>query len=289
MKRKWSKQAKPQPQPLRPIFEEVAAEGFDMVEWRAPTSHGITVPETDLIADPGSAEEIRKLSEEFQIELAYHAPQGDRWSFGLLPFRIALSRLSECIRRASAINASIMTFHLGVAEKEGRYDSIRQAARVIQEVTPYAEDLGIWLCVENVFEFDTCSVANVEECRLLFQTANSPRARLTLDTGHANLYGCLYEMAEAFPEQLAFTHIHDNNGVRDQHRVPGRGCIDWMRLMSALERASYAGPLNFELREAYHKTSQRPVLLSELKSLLLHFDITDPGSPSMRIKLLEKS
>ena len=98
VKQKWSKQIKPQPQPLRPLFEEVAAEGFDMVEWRSPTSHGVTVPETDLMADPEQAEEIRKLSEEFHIDLSYHAPQGDLWNFGVLPFRTAVSRLRECVR-----------------------------------------------------------------------------------------------------------------------------------------------------------------------------------------------
>jgi sugar phosphate isomerase/epimerase len=249
VKRKWSKQVKPQPQPLRPIFEEIAAEGYHMIEWRAPTSHGITVPETDLMADPKAAEEIRRLSEEFHIELAYHAPQGPLWEFGILPFQTAVSQLRECIRRSSSINAGIMTFHLGVSEDKQRIESIRRGAEIIQEVSPYAEDMGIWLCVENVFELDRCSVANVEECKILFEAADSARLRFTLDTGHANLYGCLYRLAEFFPEQLAFTHIHDNNGVSDEHRIPGRGIINWERLMSCFCRAGYAGPLNFELRE----------------------------------------
>ena len=195
----WSKQVKPQLQPFRTIFEEASAEGFDMLEWRFPTPHGVTVPETDLMADPERVQEIRKLGEEFHIKLSYHAPQGDLWSFGVLPFGTAVSQLRECVRRSASINANVMTFHLGVATGEHRLESIRQGARVVQAVTPYAEDLGVWLCVENVFEADECSVATVEECRTLFETAESHRLRLTLDTGHAHLYGCLYEMAEAFP------------------------------------------------------------------------------------------
>jgi hypothetical protein len=35
----WSKQIKPQPQPLGPLFEAVAAEGYQMVEWRAWMIH----------------------------------------------------------------------------------------------------------------------------------------------------------------------------------------------------------------------------------------------------------
>jgi sugar phosphate isomerase/epimerase len=247
--RKWSKQVKPEPNPLRPLFEEVAAEGYDMMEWRSPTSHGVTVPEMDLMADARSAEEIRRLSEEFDLELAYHAPQGPLWEFGTLPFRVAVSQLRECIRRSLSINASIMTFHLGIADDEQRFETVKQGARAIDAVSSYAEDSNVWLCVENVFEFDRCSVANAEEFETLFETAKSPRLRFTLDTGHANLYGVLYELVERFPDKLFFTHLHDNNGFRDQHLVPGHGVIDWRRLLTCLDSAAYRGALNFELRE----------------------------------------
>ena len=249
MDRKWSKQIKPKPQPLRPIFQEVAAEGYDMIEWRSPTSHGITVPEMDLMANPGQAEEIRNLSEEFGLELAYHAPQGPLWEFGALPFRDAVSQLRECIRRSSSINASIMTFHLGIADDGQRLDTIRQGAKVVDEVTSYATDYNVWLCVENVFEGDRCSVANAGEFEILFGASKSPRLRFTLDTGHANLYGVVYDLIESFPEKLFFTHLHDNNGVRDEHLVPGHGVIDWRRLLSCFDDADYSGPFNFELRE----------------------------------------
>ena len=133
MDRKYSEQIKPVPQPLRPLFEEVVAEGYDMVDWRSPTSHGITVPEMDLMANHDSAEEIRELSEEFGLELSYHEPQGPLWEFGTFPYQIAVSQLRECIRRSSSIKSSIMTFHLGIADDEQRNNTIQQGATVIQK------------------------------------------------------------------------------------------------------------------------------------------------------------
>ena len=109
-----------------------------MIEWRTPTTHGITAPEMDLMANPESAEEIRSLSEEFGLKLAYHAPQGPLWEFGTLPFRVAVSQLRECVRRSSSINASIMTFHLGIADDDQRFNTIRQGAKVIDAVSSYA-------------------------------------------------------------------------------------------------------------------------------------------------------
>jgi len=247
VERRWSKQVKPEPQPLRPLFEQAAAEGFEMLEWRSPTSHGVTVPETDLMADGGSAEEIRALSEEFHLALAYHAPQGGLWEFGALALGTAVSRLRQCIRRAQSINAGIMVFHLGIGDGRPRLDGIRQAAEVIRTAAPYAEALGVRLCVENVYEEH--SIATVEECTALFDAADDPRLRLALDSGHAHLCGCLHEMAAAFGDRLAFTHIHDNDGTKDQHRVPGRGTIDWRKLICGLDSVGYMGPINFELRE----------------------------------------
>jgi sugar phosphate isomerase/epimerase len=248
---RWSKQVKPQPQPIGPLFEALSAEGYRMVEWRSPTRQGTTVPETDLLEDAQRAREIKTVSEDLGIALAYHAPQGNLWQFGVLPFDTAVRRLRECILRSTSIGARVMTLHLGVVVGEGRADAILNGARVIREALPCADDAGVALCAENVF--DDCSVATVADCRMLFDAVDSDRLGFTLDTGHGHLCGCLHELAEDFGDRLLFTHLHDNLGVNggagDRHLVPGRGTIDWPRLIGCLDRAGYAGPLSFELRE----------------------------------------
>lgn len=248
---RWSKQVKPQPQPIEPLFEALSAEGYRMVEWRSPTRRGTTVPETDLLEDAERARGIKAVSEGLGITLTYHAPQGDLWQFGVLPFDTAVLQLRECILRSTSIGAQVMTLHLGVVLGEGRADAILKGARVIREALPFADDSGVTLCVENVF--DESSVATVEDCEALFDAVDSDRVGFTLDTGHGHLCGCLHELAEAFGDRLLFTHLHDNPGVNggtgDRHLVPGRGTIDWPRLIGRLDGAGYAGPLSFELRE----------------------------------------
>ncbi|MFC1525607.1 sugar phosphate isomerase/epimerase family protein [Candidatus Latescibacterota bacterium] len=243
----WGKQIKPDPQPLRPLLEAAVAEGYGMVEWRSPTRDGITVPASDLLERPEAAVQIRELGQELGLGLSYHAPQGPSWQFGVLAPELAESRLRECVRRAASIGARLVTLHLGVAVGEGRDSSIRQGARICQCVAQYAEDHGIQLSIENVYEEH--SVATVSECQLLFECADDPRIGLTLDTGHAHLCGCLHEMARCLPDRLAFTHIHDNDLTDDVHLAPGHGTIDWPLLIADLEAASYTGPLSFELRE----------------------------------------
>ena len=243
----WSRQIKPHPQPLRPHLEAAATEGYHMVEWRSPTRNGITVPETDLLERAEAAAEIRDLSKELGIAMAYHAPQGPLWHFGVLPFEEAASRLRESVRRAASIGARILTFHLGIAMGRGRNRSIRHGARICQAVAPFAEEHGVRLCIENVFAEH--SVATVGECEQFFACADDPGIGFTLDSGHAHICGCLHELVRVFSERLAFTHVHDNDLTYDGHLVPGNGTIDWQRLVADLDGASYTGPLNFELRE----------------------------------------
>jgi sugar phosphate isomerase/epimerase len=249
---RWSKQVKPLPQPIGPLFEEVAAEGYRMVEWRSPTRNGVTVPETDLLASTKAAEEIRAVSEALGISLAYHAPQGGEWDFGVQPHEVAVPRFRESIRRAASIGARVMTFHLGVVVGEDRDEAILRGSRVVRDQLSCAEDADVTLCVENVF--DEHSVATVADCSTFFEAADSGKLRFALDTGHGHLCGCLHDLAEAFGDRLGFTHVHDNHGINDghgdRHLVPGRGTIDWPRLIRGLNLAGYSGPISFELRES---------------------------------------
>ena len=44
-------------------------------------------------------------------------------------------------------------------------------------------------------------------------------------------------------QRIITVHLHDNNGDRDAHILPGLGNINWPETIAALRRAGYAGPL----------------------------------------------
>ncbi len=50
-------------------------------------------------------------------------------------------------------------------------------------------------------------------------------------------------------ERIRSTHLHDNNGVEDQHLFPGQGSIDWSRAMRLLGSCPGQYPLLLELKE----------------------------------------
>ena len=46
------------------------------------------------------------------------------------------------------------------------------------------------------------------------------------------------------------THFSDNDGHTNAHWRPGRGKIDWVAILAALEAIGYAGPITLELEDA---------------------------------------
>ena len=72
-----------------------------------------------------------------------------------------------------------------------------------------------------------------------------------VDTGHTNLtvnYGepSVTEVIKRLGSLIEVLHLHDNNGQRDEHKIPGTATIDWRGVMQALRDIGYTGWYNLE-------------------------------------------
>ena len=84
--------------------------------------------------------------------------------------------------------------------------------------------------------------------------------------------GCLIEERFAaahgltLGDRLTVTHVHDNNGLDDEHLFPYMGITDWDRFCRALGETGYDGPLSFETFNALNTfdTALAPQLMSLL-------------------------
>ena len=70
-----------------------------------------------------------------------------------------------------------------------------------------------------------------------------------LDYGHAHLMGDVGEAIETLSGHLWTTHVHDNNGRRDEHLLPYAGTIDWDAAMMETQKVGYDGLLMFEVAD----------------------------------------
>lgn len=139
---------------------------------------------------------------------------------------------------------------------------IAEAQRLQRERWPHLDDflrrlgeighrLSVTFLIENLM-FDCPLGHDPVQLAEHVMALNSPRIRMCLDTGHAHttLSGRMASGPRAVGMALrlcapaiGYLHIHDNNGVRDQHVMPGRGGanggtgIDWPAFGDAMRES----------------------------------------------------
>ena len=122
-----------------------------------------------------------------------------------------------------------------------------------RELCALGEKHGVIICIENM-PFREQHLARVAPMLEFVKEVNSPWLRVCLDTGHAACLGD--DPAEAvrlLGSYLAVLHVHDNDGERDRHWLPGLGIIDWEAFMHALVEIGFEGTLSLEIGYRYFK------------------------------------
>lgn len=77
-----------------------------------------------------------------------------------------------------------------------------------------------------------------------------------VDTGHTNMtvrHGnpTVADAIRILGNRVEVLHLHDNDGVLDQHKIPMTGIIDWEDVFAALSEIGYSGWYNLE-NTVYH-------------------------------------
>lgn len=181
------------------------------------------------------------------------------------------------------------TFHVGSKYyADHTLDEHREALyRSLDELLPLAEELNITICLENLVR----PLSTADDLVSYMKKYDSPHLGVCLDVGHANLKekGEQHPDSEAVPawavaglpvrweKNIAETlqpyvvncHIHDNNGVGDEHDLPGRGNIDWGRIVKLLLEAPRLKNIQCEVLTARRNTPIRTVT----ENILRLFDV----------------
>jgi len=166
-----------------------------------------------------------------------HAPFGPKVDFSSFDDRVhecGVESQIESMELAKVLGASVVVIHAsdGVV-KSDRQRRLDRARGVIRELARIAEESNLILAVENLPPgYLGC---DAQEIDWLTDHWRSDWVSVCFDSGHANLGGRFRELAAEIMPHSAMTHLHDNDGLSDQHRFPGEGTIDW-RLFGRLYR-----------------------------------------------------
>lgn len=108
------------------------------------------------------------------------------------------------------------------------------------------ERLGVTFLIEN--QPLNCPLGDDPlELAARVKAIGSPRVRLCFDTGHAHITGSVHQTARAVAGLVEYWHIHDNDAVADDHRMPGDGTIDWEGFRDVLVSTGNAAPRMIEV------------------------------------------
>lgn len=234
--------------PIAPKLELCAAAGFSHVHWCEHWSRDVLYEDfyTDGVGRALVAAGLKLLDvhgAECDAGRLSSADEGVR--------RHGLRLLENRIRFAARLGGDAVVVHsapfdAGAPDFAPRWAAL---ARSFEEIAPLCEQTGVRAALEN------SGGPTPPEFFSTVESVSPKAAGYCFDCGHANLKGGDPDLPLRMGARLCVLHLHDNNGQRDQHALPGTGTIDWDRLARSLRAIGYAKPLNFELSL---KSQERP-------------------------------
>ncbi len=156
----------------------------------------------------------------------------------------------------------------------------RRNIEAFSKLIPTAKRYGVSICLENMFsrgltkKLHPACCADPKEAAVYIDELNALAGEETFgfcfDTGHANI--CKTDVRSALVflgRRVKALHIHDNDGVRDQHLAPHMGTADWDAFAAALKEIRYSGAVSFETHKLWYvlqrdEADRQMRLLSEL-------------------------
>ncbi len=198
--------------------------------------------------------------------------------------KAAEAHLREYVDLTVALGCEYLVVHCGF-HFSVYLDRVRAALyETMARCVEYGERRRVPLVIENMnrlpgeSEFQYLGVT-VGELQDLLRRIRSPYLGLALDVAHCELLpGGTVRFVRAFPDRIHSVQPSDNRGRIDEHLALGEGTIRFPRVLAALARMGFAGPLIIELFDVAKKLRSRTRLLRLL-------DRSPAGNDRMRRRL----
>ena len=204
---------------IEECLEIATKDGFQMIEILC---EGPYWPRNGLLMNKNEFEIISS----FDTDIYLHSPTIDLnpASLNLGIREETLKQLEETIDFAVEIDASTITTHPGMihrSEERVRNYGMIHALEILSRANEYAKDRGIKFSIENMpcrYSY-FCNSAQEHEYFI-----NECGSYATVDTGHANTSDDVGSFFKT--KNIAYYHLNDNNGEKDQHLPLGEGTLD---------------------------------------------------------------
>ena len=144
-------------------------------------------------------------------------------------------------------NVVVHTGYDPANDKDAYFEKNRDYYR---QFFPIMEKTGVNILVENTLRYHISKggyyLLKGSDFVEFLEYVNHPLLNAVWDTGHGMADGCQYENITAIGKYLKGLHIHDNNGLSDQHAMPYMGVLNLDSVICALIDIGYKGYFTYE-------------------------------------------
>ena len=169
----------------------------------------------------------------------------------------AMDEIKRALETAEHLHFKNLVVHLGEKTDTWSPRALEYAESALEHLGAFARPLGVQVLVENLLNEPTTP----EHLMLILEMGHLHQAGLCLDLGHAHMTEGVAHALTTMGSRVASVHVHDNNGLKDEHLWPGEGTIDWAATMRALKALPAPPALVLELDskfgEPHHGLEER--------------------------------
>jgi len=250
--------------PLEESIKRIAAAGYDAIDIWGGRPHAYR---RDLTRDEITS--LRCLLSETGLSIASYIPAQFRYPTCLCsPIPVirndSVRYICEGIDTAAELGAPIVSVcpgHslFGQSLKEARSCLVES----LGTIGLHAQKCGIRIAIEPADRYETDLIYTTAEAVALIKEMGQAGIGVVLDNGHCQVVGeSAARAARELGRYLYHVHLDDNDGLRDQHLVPGEGKCDISSFMVALAEMGYPGYVTAELGFDYTQEPDKAASLT---------------------------
>ena len=152
-----------------------------------------------------------------------------------------VDRYKKDIKICKENNIPMVVMHLTGKGEPPEYNET--GLKRLQKIADYAKSLEIKVAFENTKYkgYLDYVIENIE----------NENVGICFDSGHYHVHFNDDLDFDKFKDRIFAVHLHDNDQSDDQHLIPFEGTIDWEKIIKALKRCNYQGPITMELCYRY--------------------------------------
>ena len=213
-------------------------------------------PYTPSEMDPKRIKEVRELADTHGLDIILHGPLFDTNLSSLKEGirRASVRFMQECVELASSLDADLLVVHAGSFPGD-LPSSLMSEARdqlhsSLSELSKVAVNSGVIIGLENKQKSeDRELILYPDEHLEVVKAFRDQGVRAVLDIGHAHTANSdLVNYTHLLNDLIVELHLHDNDGVSDDHLPLGVGSIDFEPFFETVRSIGFTGPTILELK-----------------------------------------